>query len=110
MDLRSQLLEWITSDSEELRQRGKPPCIPIHLLLVKLALARKAETGDSSASTELSLQVFERSQLFRTVRDLVQQGSLRFVDATGETLSVSERDLQLFSNGEPSTIKFVALG
>ena len=109
MELKAQLLEWIREDTQQLEGEGRPPIVPIHLLLVKAALSRKEGDASSSASVELSLQIFERAAVGRHLRDLLVEKQIAFVDSTGQSLAVDETELGAFTSGEPSRIKHVML-
>lgn len=111
MDMKSRLLQWVNEDAKTLIEERRAPAVPIHLLLVKVALLRKSESEAQfpSASTELSLQIFERSQVFRFLRDLVAEGSLQFVDHNGEPLTIDPREMNDFSEGDAGRIKFVTI-
>ncbi len=109
MDLKKQLLLWIREDLSAMRSEGRLGGVPVHILLVKTALARLGSNGDSSASVELSLQVFERAAICRVLREAFQEGEIKFVDQLGAVIEVDSKELTLFGSGQPSRVKFVAI-
>lgn len=104
VDLRAQLLSWILEESDS----GEgATAVPIHLLLVKAALSRQGELASSTASTEISLQMFERASICRSLRELVTAGEIAFVDKQGVPVEADERELTAFADGAPSKVKYV---
>jgi hypothetical protein len=109
VDIADQLLEWIEEETDRLAQDGKGSAVPIHILLVKMALLKKASDQDMTASTQLSLQIFDRAAIYRGLRDLHTDGILVFVDEQGEELEVSDEAIASAASGDKTPVKFVRL-
>jgi len=84
MDLENKLLLWL---SEELKEKESRP-IPIHLLLVRLAVDSRGEADntDLTQSTVLSFETFDKARLFQHLRSLEQQGLIEFTNEHGKGL------------------------
>ena len=109
VDLETQLLSWILEEHQRLTAAEKAPAVPIHLLLIKLALANRAEDPALTMSTKLSLEIFDRAAAFRHLRALSKRGLLYFTDATGEEYVPGDKEFGDAASGEKTQINFVRL-
>lgn len=90
--LETEILEWI--DEEGGNDGHQLTTVPVQLLIVRLAVANRGDE-QLTQSTELSLDTFERADLYRILRQLVRKEFLQFVRQDGSTLDEEEgRDLQ----------------
>jgi len=83
--------------------------VPIHLLLVKQALAGRGEAADLTASTKLSLELYERAAVYRALRELYTQGFLEFVGSEGKAVVPSEKEIAQAGAGERVSFQVVRL-
>jgi len=86
---------------------GKGP-VAIHMLLIRQAMAARGEVQDMTASTKLSLEVYERSAVFRALKDLFSQGLLEFLDTAGNPIVPTEKEIAMAAAGEKD-VKFRAV-
>lgn len=109
MQLETELLFWIAKESARLEQQGQPPVVPIHFLLVKVALATRPETQDITASTELSLQIYDRAAVYRHLRTFFNSGFIEFVERDGTPTKTSEKELAEAASAGKSRLNFIVL-
>jgi hypothetical protein len=109
MDLQSEILTWILEETLLQQEAGKSGAVSIHYLLVKTALSRRSDGDDLTASVELSLQVYDRVAIYRSLREAYKNGLIQFVDENAQPMKVDDRLLAQFASGEKSDIRYVAL-
>lgn len=108
-DLESELLFWIDEESREGHAAGSPAAVAVKLLVLRLAVLNRADSGDLTQSVEISLGAFERADLFRVLRQLARRELIDFVDASGEPLE-GEALQEMFSADAADKLSgFVAL-
>jgi hypothetical protein len=109
VDIKNQLLAWIGEDTQRLSSENRKPVIAIHLLLVRMALMNRGQDASLTASTELSLQIFDRSTVYRFLREMYSEGLLLFANQAGDEVPVDDKELTLAASGGKTEAKFVIL-
>jgi hypothetical protein len=87
-NLESALLAWIHEESEHESINNETPRISIKLLLLRLALENRDRPETVTHSIEVSLQAFERANLFRSLMQLSKRGFVSFIGSGGKPLSL----------------------
>lgn len=101
-DLDSSLLTWMAEDF-----KGNP--VPIKCLIVRMAIIHKESDEDLTQSTEISLNAFDRANLYRVLRNLERKGLVVFVNANGMALSEPERQSITSPDAADKVLGFVKL-
>lgn len=99
------LLKWIREESEKNSVLGAGPVAAIRMILLRAALEGRG-TGQTS-SVELSLQVYERSVIYRQLAKLSQDRSIVFCDRDGSAVAVSDQDFQNAAAGAKFPAQYV---
>ena len=87
-NLENALLAWIHEESEHGSLNNETPRISIKLLLLRLALENRDRAETVTHSIEVSLQAFERANLFRSLMQLSKRGFVSFIGSAGAPLSL----------------------
>jgi hypothetical protein len=98
------LLDWITDSSGD----SSDP-VAIHLLLVQRAMHSRGESADLTASTKLSLELFERTAVYRDLRELYTKGLIEFVGTNGLSYVPTEKEISSAGAGENVSFRAVRL-
>lgn len=86
-----ELLTWI------YEEQTKNSTVPVQLLLLRMAVKTREQDGDLlTMSTELSLDTFDRANLYRLLRELNRRGMVLFVDKKGEASHSAEEQARRF--------------
>jgi hypothetical protein len=88
--LDQKLLYWIENECSENTGLSEQRGISIKLLLLRLALEKRGDTKELTHSVEISLQSFERADLFRGLIQLSKKGLIQFVGTSGKMMSLPE--------------------
>ena len=92
----------------ELSARTQDP-VAIHLLLVQQAMHARGESASLTASTKISLELFERTAVYRDLKELYAQGSIEFVDFDGLKHRPTEKEISQAGAGEEVKFRAVRL-
>ena len=96
------ILNWMSDSSSKTSDP-----VAIHLLLVQRAMHARGESADLTASTKLSLELFERTAVYRDLKELYTAGLIEFVGTDGKAYKPSEKEIAGAGAGE--NVKFRAV-
>ena len=90
-ELETDLLHWIQEETETAVKSNTRTAASVKLLMLRLAVQMREGRDDSlTLSTEISLQAFDRANLFRTLMQLSKRGFVEFLGAGTKVLSPEE--------------------
>jgi hypothetical protein len=98
--MRENLLQWIRENG------GADGVVPIHMLLVRQAMYARGEGVDLTASTKLSLEVFERAAVYRALKELFSLGLIEFLDTSGQPVVPTEKEISEAAAGQARSARF----
>lgn len=98
------LLDFVS----ELSAKTQDP-VAIHLLLVQQAMHARGESASLTASTKISLELFERTAVYRDLKELYTQGSIEFVDFDGNKYAPTEKEIAQAGAGQDVKFRAVRL-
>ncbi len=98
------LLEWIADLSSGINEP-----VSIHMLLVQRAMHARGEAADLTASTKLSLELYERTAVYRELKELYTLGLIEFVGDDGQSYRPTEREIATAGAGEKVNFRAVRL-
>jgi|GEM_PF-6541851 len=109
INLESQLLIWLSEESDQRLKDQGPEAVAVRLLVLRLALHNRAADHDLTHSVELSLGAFERAEVYRYLRQLARRELIQFVDSQGQALRGQALQEMLSPEAPDKLAGFVAL-
>jgi len=69
----------------------------------------RGESADLTASTKLSLEVFERTAVYRDLKELYTEGLVEFIGTDGKSYKPTEKEISSAGAGEDVKFRAVRL-
>lgn len=110
LELEHDILNWVGEEIFKTSNYGqKTPIVPVKVLMMRLALNNREAGEDLSQSLELSLNTFDRANLFRVLRQLEKRGHVLFVDMRGNELPDAQKQALNAPDAADKILGFVTL-
>ena len=89
-EFEAQLLSWLSEEIDGMRKINGSCVFSIKLLMLRLALSMRSNETSITESTEISLQSYDRSNIFRNLAQLNKKGFVSFIGPNDTFLNLNE--------------------